>query len=236
MQGRLSDAGLYRGLVELVDDTDFYRRRHAGLAVMVSEALRAIRSSHQAGRLLGSGAGKLIRQTADPHGLYMDVAARMPRSLAHGDFNFMNLRTAPPGEAAAGIAVIDWQYGGYRPIGADIAGFVADSSAYGVRRRIGPATVFFDDCLAAYCDGLDRGGFAAPIWKARLAVMCHLLGHWGLVTALTLKDAFRSGRSHEERAERLARFEEQTEMLFERILPEADGLMARFLSGDGRDD
>lgn len=230
LQGRLSNPKIEESITGLSDDANWYRTRYHPTESSMKDRLAAIREDSEGEQFLSSNYGTALLHTLDRHHELMDIITQMPRSICHGDFNFMNLRLRPTPlhDGAAEIVAIDWEYVGFRPIGADISGLVADSSAFGVRREVQPAVEFLDRCLDAYEEGLARGGLAVPTWHGRLAVLAQLLGHWALVIPLAMIGTLRHAPGSEERESGIGRCSRQCELLFDRALPEADELLRQF--------
>ena len=129
-------------------------------------------------RFSGSETGQALRRLWAERELFFEAMDRMPRTLCHGDFNYTNLfaRRLPSGEDQT--VAVDWQYCGLRQLGADISGFIADSSIIPVRRKAAEPEEFTALALGGYLSGLRDGGGEGDVKTARFACLARLALPW----------------------------------------------------------
>jgi len=102
----------------------------------------------------------------------------MPSSLCHGDFNYTNL-FAPQGSVPDDRTfVVDWQYAGWRQIGSDITGLIADCSVAVARRKAAEPEEFLALVLPAWLEGLREAGWNADPAVPRFACLARLALPW----------------------------------------------------------
>ena len=131
-------------------------------------------------RLYDSQFGQGVRRLWSERAIFVEALERMPRSLCHGDFCYPNLfaRRLPDGEDQT--VVVDWQYSGWRQIGGDMAGLIADSSVIPVRRKAAEPEEFAGMMLEAYLSGLRDAGWKGDPRIARFACIATLALPWSL--------------------------------------------------------
>jgi hypothetical protein len=102
----------------------------------------------------------------------------MPCSLCHGDFNYTNLFAPQGSDPDRRTFVVDWQYAGWRQIGSDIAGLIADCSVCAVRRKAAEPEEFLALVLPAWLEGLREAGWDADPDVPRFACLARLALPW----------------------------------------------------------
>jgi thiamine kinase-like enzyme len=102
----------------------------------------------------------------------------MPKSLCHGDFNYLNLFALCESPDESQTFAVDWQYAGIRPIGEDIAGLIADSSVVPVRRKAAEPKEFTELVLEAYLAGIHESGWRGDLRQVRFACIARLAFVW----------------------------------------------------------
>jgi len=128
--------------------------------------------------LYESDLGRRLTHLWDRRKTFLRALAAMPCSLCHGDFNYTNL-FAPPGAGAnQQTFVVDWQYAGWRQIGGDIAGLIADCSVAPVRRKVAEPEVFLALVMPAWVEGLREAGWDADPDVPRFACLAWLAVPW----------------------------------------------------------
>ena len=159
-----------------------------------------------------SDLGRRVADLWDRRETFLRALAAMPCSLCHGDFNYTNL-FAPPGTGAdQQTFVVDWQYAGWRQIGGDIAGLIADCSVAAVRRKAAEPEEFLTLVLPAWVEGLRDAGWDADPDVPRFACLARLAVPWtfnllqGLNGAVLSQPLTPETEAHlEEKVERYAR-------------------------------
>ncbi|MBC8427771.1 phosphotransferase [bacterium] len=128
--------------------------------------------------LYNSEIGKRLRRLWADREVFFESLNRLPKSFCHGDFNYTNLfaRRLPDGKEQT--VAIDWQYSGFRQIGEDITGFIADSSIMPVRRKAAEPEDFTELILEGYLSGLEEGGWKGDKRIARFACLARLALPW----------------------------------------------------------
>jgi thiamine kinase-like enzyme len=119
----------------------------------------------------------LSRLWAERECIY-EALGKMPRSLCHGDFNYMNLFAPCKSPDESQTYAVDWQYAGIRPIGEDIAGLIADSSVVPVRRKAAKPREFTELVLEAYLSGINESGWRGDLMQVRFACVARLAFVW----------------------------------------------------------
>ncbi len=109
---------------------------------------------------------------------FLRALEAMPCSLCHGDFNYTNLFAPPSAGDEQRTFVVDWQYAGWRQIGSDIAGLIADCSVCAVRRKAAEPEEFLALVLAAWVEGLREAGLHADSDVPRFACLARLAVPW----------------------------------------------------------
>lgn len=104
-----------------------------------------------------------------------------PCSLCHGDYCYGNVFDAPGLDGGRCTVVIDWQYAGRRPIGSDLAGFIADSSIMPVHRKAAEPEEFTRLMLDGYLTGLAESGWKGDPQRARFACLTFLALPWTFI-------------------------------------------------------
>ena len=129
-------------------------------------------------KLYNSDIGKRLRWLWSNREVFFDALESMPKTLCHGDFNYTNLfaRHLPHGEDQT--AAIDWQYAGFRQLGGDIAGLIADSSIIPVRRKAAEPEEFTELILEGYLLGLKESGWKGDLRVVRFACLARLAFPW----------------------------------------------------------
>ncbi len=155
----------------------------ASLARALDQAeplLEKFRTHPLAGRVYDSPLGEKLRRLWAERQIFVDALDRMPRSLCHGDFCYPNLfaRRIPGGTDQT--VVIDWEYAGWRQIGGDIAGLIADSAVIPVRRKAAEPEEFTELVLDGYLSGLRDAGWKGDLRIARFACTATLALPWSL--------------------------------------------------------
>lgn len=144
-------------------------------------------------RLFGSDFGKrLNRLWAERNSIYESLG-RMPRSLCHGDFNYMNLLAPCELDSESQTFVVDWQYTGVRSIGEDIAGLIADSSVVPVRRKVAEPEELTELLLESYLDGIRESGWRGNLNQVRFACIARLAYVWSFWSILGWGNELLSG-------------------------------------------
>jgi hypothetical protein len=123
--------------------------------------------------LYRSDLGRRVADLWDRREAFLRALDAMPCSLCHGDFNYTNL-FAPQGGDDQRTFVVDWQYAGWRQIGGDIAGLIADCSIGAVRRKAAQPEEFLALVLPAWLEGLHEAGWDADPDVPRFACLARL--------------------------------------------------------------
>ncbi len=125
-----------------------------------------------------SDLGRRLARLWEGRETFLRALEAVPCSLCHGDFNYTNL-FAPQGSGPdQQTFVVDWQYAGWRQIGSDIAGLIADCSVCPVRRKAAEPEEFLALVLPAWLEGLREAGWHADSGVPRFACLARLAAPW----------------------------------------------------------
>lgn len=176
MQGAIMNGhGLPRH--QWLDTSAWLPRAHKAAIETARKNFQSLDDNPLTRELRASPIGRRVESLIAESELFLRALQVVPKSLCHGDFNYLNLFAwDPPGQETRTV-VIDWQYAGIRPIGGDISGFIADSSIVPVRRAAAEPEQFVPLMLEAYVAGLAEGGWRGDGRVVRFAVLAEL-GVW----------------------------------------------------------
>jgi len=125
-----------------------------------------------------SDLGRRLADLWDRRERFLSALEAMPCSLGHGDFNYTNLFAPQEGDPDQRTFVVDWQYAGWRQIGRDIAGLIADCSVCVARRKAAEPEEFLALVLPAWLEGLREAGWDADPDVPRFACLALLAVPW----------------------------------------------------------
>ncbi len=128
--------------------------------------------------LYQSDLGRRVADLWERRETFLRALEAMPCSLCHGDFNYTNLFAPQGGDPDQQTFVVDWQYAGWRQIGSDIAGLIADCSVAVARRKAAEPEDFLALVLPAWLEGLGEAGWHGDPDVPRFACLARLAVPW----------------------------------------------------------
>jgi hypothetical protein len=129
-------------------------------------------------QLYQSNLGRRLTDLWERREKFLRALEAMPSSLCHGDFNYTNLFAPQEGDVDQRSFVVDWQYAGWRQIGSDITGLIADCSVAVARRKAAEPEEFLALVLPAWLEGLREAGWHGDPDVPRFSCLARLAVPW----------------------------------------------------------